>query len=340
MAGRGGQSRTRPTVGPWGLAGVIWILALLVWILLARATEAAAPRIQSALVADARTALDAHGLPLTSVAFDGRDAVLSGALAAPEVFERAHPVLEGIPGVRSVRRSTAPETAASVRVEVRNGQVLLEGRIPSQREREILEGAASEEAGTRRVVERLVVEPGVDRPDWMDRIGAVVAALGAAGAGTVRLERDVVTVRSAVATPEARNSLVGSIRAAFPDLDVVEDVAVSGEGSEVQRAVDRAVNGRAVAFDRSGTTPTATGAAVLDDLARVLVQHPGARLDILVHRAQGGQGAAGPGGTRDRAERIRDYLVRRGVRSDRIHLADGGSDPAGTGPAVEFRVGY
>lgn len=276
------------------------------------------PDLQSALAADARVELAAAGLPLDGLNVDGRDVTLSGALASSDAFDRARDALAAVRGIRSVVRSTATETAAAVRLEVTASEIILEGRIPNQESRESLEQDAKRSAGSRRVVERLVVEPGVDQPLWIAEGGVLVDALVTAGGGVVRVERSVLSIRGTVATGEVRNSLVGAIRAAFPDLEIVVDVEVAEVRSEVQSAIDQAVASRAITFDRSGTSVTSSGAAVLDEVARVLVHNPNAQVDIVVHGALTGQARVTPDWRRDRAERVRDYLVRRGVRSDRV----------------------
>lgn len=283
----------------------------------------AGSEFQSALAAESRIELAAAGLPVEGLEMDGRDVVLSGALASPEAFETARNVVLSIPGVRSVSRSEVMATAAAVRLEVTPSSIVLEGRIPNQESRESLERDARLVAGSRAVVERLVVEPGVDQPLWIEKAGALLDALVDAGGGVVRVERSVLSVRGTVATGEQRHSLVGAIRAAFPDLDIVDDVDVAEVRSEVQTAIDRAVGSRTVDFDPSGTALSPTGAEVLDVVARVLVQNPNAQVDVLVHGALRGRARASADWRRDRAERVRDYLVRRGVRSDRIRPVGG-----------------
>ena len=318
------------------------LLAALAFLWLGSTTAArAGAEIQSDLMAEGRLELAAADLPVEGLFIDGRDVTLSGALASSDAFRRAEEALARIGGVRSVTRSSATETAAAVRLEVTPAEIILEGRIPNQESRESLARDAERHAGVRRVVERLVVEPGVDQPIWIAQGGALIEALVAAGGGTVRVERNVLSVRGTVATGEVRNSLVGAIRAEFPDLEIVNDVAVAEVRSEVQSAIDRALAGRVVQFDRSGTAVSDTGAETLDEIARVLVQNPNVQIDILVHGALTGQARVTADWRRDRAERVRDYLVRRGVRSDRVRpvgSADSGRVEA-TGPArVTFVV--
>ncbi len=292
------------------IASAAVIVGILAFVFLARITAARMVReFPSVLASDARAALEEANLPLEGVTFDGRDAHLSGPLAAPDVFGEAEVVLASVAGVGGVSRDEVPALTASLRIEVTDAELRLEGRIPSHEVRMQLDSAGRRAAGTRRTTERLIVEPGVARPAWLSHAGQAMAALTQAGTGVIRLEQGALTVRGTVPSAEARQGFLGTLRAVFPTLDITDDLTVVRGPSEVQDAIDEVIAGRRIAFDASGTELTEETRTMLNDLARVLVQFPTAHLRVAMN---------GGSVQRDRSQRVKDYLVRRGVRSDRI----------------------
>lgn len=74
-----------------------------------------------------------------------------------------------------------------------------------------------------------------------------------------------------------------------------------------------------IAFVHGTNDVTPEGAAVLDEVVRILRLHPDIRIDIGVHTDSRGTDAYNRSVTNDQAHAIETYLVRHGIPAARIH---------------------
>lgn len=198
------------------------------------------PKIEAALRSEASQALVAAGLTGVRADFDGRDAVLAGTVASPDLATRAQRLVAGVEGVLTVTDRLqvveAPEPEPEplptyLEIRARPSGVTLRGPVESETLRRELVARARELYGEERVEALLEVDAA--RAGAAQASAAQVLGVLARSGQTVeaRLEGDSLRLSGTVDSPEARRQIEARARAAAPRIRLFfSTVTVTPEG--------------------------------------------------------------------------------------------------------------
>ncbi len=196
------------------------------------------PKIEAALRSEASQALVAAGLTGVQADFDGRDAVLAGTVASPDLATRAQRLVAGVEGVLTVTdrlqvvEAPEPEPLPTyLEIRARPSGVTLRGPVVSETLRRELVARARELYGEERVEALLEVDAA--RAGAAQASAAQVLGVLARSGQTVeaRLEGDSLRLSGTVDSPEARRQIEARARAAAPRIRLFfSTVTVTPEG--------------------------------------------------------------------------------------------------------------
>ncbi|MCP2260392.1 OmpA-OmpF porin, OOP family [Streptoalloteichus tenebrarius] len=313
-------------------AWVGWLLAAVLCpaAVAGAATATTGQRVQRELTERASHALRVAGVG-GRVSFDGRDGEVVDVPAGRG--EQARQVVQAVDGVRSVRVSEAAPVAPPPRTQVEpvtmtftGDRVAVMGAVPDETARdEVL--AAVEHACGRAVVPGLQVVSSAPMPGPPAAFGELARA-----ASTVPGERTVswtllgVTLTGTVPDPTSRGRIEEAVRHALPGVEVHSQLVVTRDGSAqaletgaTQEQLDRMLIEHPITFLPNSAVLTAEGAESVRQVAQLLRGVSDRTVEV------GGHVAAGPGGesnalrlSQQRADAVRDKLVRQGLPAERI----------------------
>jgi OOP family OmpA-OmpF porin len=211
---------------------------------------------------------------------------------------------------------TAPTTTtlpAPEPAKLELSRVGITAAVPSPTDARRVEMGASA-AG---VAVEVVVDPDLGDASWLDGIDTALASLR--GVGTARLEitADAAVLSGRTATEEQASSVL----AAFADLGLILDTSdfdvasppSVGQAAELEAELNAAVTDASVLFDTGSTAISETGGVLLDEIAVLLLQAPGARVEVQGHTDDVGTAVDNLALSQRQAGAIVAYLVDAGV---------------------------
>jgi OOP family OmpA-OmpF porin len=167
------------------------------------------------------------------------------------------------------------------------------------------------------VAVEVVVDPDLGDASWLDGIDTALASLR--GVGTARLEitGDAAVLSGRTATEDQASSVL----AAFADLGLILDTSdfgvasppSVGQAAELEAELNAAVMDASALFDTASTDISETGEVLLDEIAVLLLQAPGARVEVQGHTDDVGTAVDNLALSRRQAEAVVAYLVDAGV---------------------------
>ena len=224
-------------------------------------------------------------------------------------------------GLESATPEPATSASEGLSFDAVDGKLRLAGRVPSETFRNTLREAAQKLWGEDPVVEGLIIDGELDTRCWPASFEAFLEALKRQSRAVrvvvsgckVRIEGDVISDLE-------RQRLVGTFRTALPGFEV-EDLLKLREGrneeERVQVSLDRLLTSEIVEFATGSDRLTPRGREVLDRIAELLASSQ-ARQQVSGHTDSSGAAAFNLDLSRRRAERVKGYLVSKGLAADRF----------------------
>lgn len=318
--------------------------------------------IENDLAARSGQALTAAGISGGTVSFSGRDATISGVSA--DDARAAEQAVGGVEGVRVARAEagdTGPGTGpdgtgsgsdepagpaadtAPLAVAVEGRTVTLGGAVPDDQARAALVEAAESKAAGRTVVDNLTVDPAA-RPVDAKALGALVGALASGNADSgATFAKDSVTLTGAAASAEDKAAAAAAAGALAPGSTVDNQLTVSGKSAAasdrkaVQRRIDTLLADRPITFLPDSADLTASGAATVRELSRVMKAERGIRIEVGGHVARTpGDAATAQRLSVQRAATVKALLGRLGISAGRVSAKGfGDSEPIASNSTTE-----
>ena len=214
------------------------------------------------------------------------------------------------------RRPRAPQTLPSAQPSKGSPSKAV-SQTPKTRD-SILE-MARQAFGIDRVIDRLRVESGARLPGWLGKLAALFGLLSEGPSdGTVEITGDDLRLRGSVFSQEERTSFADRVRAALPDLDVIDELEVVEDpaAEKVQQRLDYLLAGKIVEFRTNSAELTENGRRILDPLVGPLRAASGYRVEISGHTDSRGSDQLNLDLSRRRAQAVLDYVVSKGVSSN------------------------
>ncbi len=217
---RAAGPRVRWQAGRWDLrvlaAGGLLLCALIAFVL---TTSRAA--IEADLTEQAITLLNEAGESWATARFSGRDATIVGEALAQEPRDKVRRVIEGLPGVRTVRDATTllPERRPFTFSVVRDGATLqMDGYVPSQYAllRIVAAVKALPPGLTVRGMDRLVRARGAPPGDFAAVVAFALQALSQLPSGRVSLSDDAFSIEGRAPSLATYDALSRSLHEPLP----------------------------------------------------------------------------------------------------------------------------
>ena len=317
------------------VSGLVALGLLAAWTVILRREP-----IEDDLAGRAEAALAAAGIEPGSLSFSGRDGQV--VVEGPDATG-ADLVIRTLEGVRVLDVTTIPTTTTTTTVPPptttttvppttttttttpvpeaaftltpEGTGVALGGSLHPDDALALVETSASS-FGPARVTDLIATDDRIDRPVWATALIDALPSLQLIGSPSLTIDGVTVTVAGEVPSEERRGALLG----AFGGLGlVVTDSLVLAEppGEEAAAALEAALNdalgAATVLFDTGSAELSAEAAARLEEISRLLISVPGARVEV-----EGHTDSVGPAGSnlllsQDRAEAVVAYLIDTGV---------------------------
>jgi OOP family OmpA-OmpF porin len=278
-------------------------------------------------------------LPEGSVAFGPEGAAVSGTVeseAARDAIGGAVADTVAPLGVNNRIEVVVP-TAPSLAASGEGGTVTLRGALPDQATIDRIVGAAEDVYGTGRVVDELVVGPGVVPADWLELAPGFFVR-------TVGLDPWSIDVVDGTMSVAGRGPIDGSVAEAIAAFAAIggglrietSDLEVAAEA--VAEELTRLLEGSAT-FETGNATLSAEAAVLLDRAVELLLENRSTALTVEGHTDDQGAEDANLVLSRQRAEAVVAYLVAGGVAPDRLTaIGYGESRPIASNETAEGRA--
>ncbi len=238
------------------------------------------------------------------------------------------------------------------------GDVTLEGRVRDEATRRLIAARARLAFG--KVLDRLDVDPAVERIGWAGRLGPTFVALAAAGPGaSIDRATGTVTVAATVRNAALERRLLRSVRASIGEgVALVDRVVVRGAPpvgvtprprpsaptakavvARTQASLDAALRSGTIAFEAGSAVITSRGLGVLGNLLPILRKAPAVRVEVAGYTDTSGVAADNLRLSQERARAVETWLVGRGIAADRLTARGyGAADPVASNDTAEGRA--
>lgn len=191
-----------------------------------------APRIQSAIAADAAAVADMAGHPVQTQV-SGRDIIVMGQVTDFDELAVLQTTFQGIAGARIVDVSgvqTLPVTTPFLLNATRtmDGTTTLSGVIPSEADRAALRDSAGDQAT------RLTLSAGAPDDAWTGVAEQGIAALDLMQSGEMMLSDQTLTLRGSVRYPDVLNAMLARINPLPDGYTLITEIEVEDDGTPIR----------------------------------------------------------------------------------------------------------
>ncbi|MBY0238218.1 MAG: OmpA family protein [Burkholderiaceae bacterium] len=205
-----------------------------------------------------------------------------------------------------------------------DGQVAVSGTVPDDATRSAIVQRLRALYGADAVTDRLVVAPVLAPPGWSAQVQRLLGpGLQTVGKGELKVEGATVAVRGEVASDTARAQAGKDLAAAMTPGFTLHTALRVAPG---QKLLDAVLAQRIIEFDSGRATLRPSGMAILDEMAAVILQLKGARIEVSGHTDNVGQRAANVALSEARAQAVRAYLAQKGVAPESVAVSGLGPD--------------
>ncbi len=142
--------------------------------------------------------------------------------------------------------------------------------------------------------------------------------------GQLRIDGSMVSLKGEVASEAVRQKIVADAQGALNATFTISNglrVAAAGQG-----ALDATLANRTIEFESGKATLTASGRAIVDEMAAVMLKLKDRKVDLIGHTDNVGARAANQALSQARAEAVKAYLSGRGINGDMMSASGLGPD--------------
>ncbi len=229
----------------------------------------------------------------------------------------------------------------------RPGQILVSGSVPDEASKAAVLARLRELYGAEQVVDQVAVG-GVAMPaNWSGYVQKLINPnLKLITRGQLKIDGNSVSVRGEVANEAQRQQIASDFASRLnPTYTVNNGLRVS---AVEQNLLDATLARRIIEFDIGKTSLTASGQAILDEMAVALQKLKERKVEVIGHTDNSGLRESNVALSLARAEAVRGYLARKGINPELVAVSGQGPDRpvADNGSAdgrarnrrIEFRI--
>ena len=229
--------------------------------------------------------------------------------------------------------------AATAQVQAQtDAPVLVTGTVADEATRAALLERLRGVYGAARVVDQLSVGTVSTPANWNTYVGRLIGPnLRLVKGGQLHIDGNSVSLRGDVASEEQRQKIAGDIAASLnPTYTVNNGLRVS---ASEQGVLDSTLANRTIEFESGKATLTATGRAILDEMAAAMLKLKGHKVELIGHTDNQGLRASNQNLSQARAEAVKVYLAGKGIDDKLLSASGQGSDrPIASNDTVDGRA--
>ncbi|NNE34434.1 MAG: OmpA family protein [Rhodothermales bacterium] len=288
-----------------------------------------------------------------SVAFDGRNAMVSGVAPTEEDRAEAISLIGGIAGVRAVTDSIAiGDLVRELRAARRGNVVTLSGKVPSQGTHDTIVQYASVVFASDSLVDNLSIQRGPEDETWTRVVIEGITLLPQLEEGEMRLVNQDVSLLGRVEKPVLRDSLRKSLAELLPESYTSSTEITVPEGlqplgpAECEAELTSTVKDRRITFASGSTRLTPEASPILEDAVNVALRCSDVLIEVGGYTDSRGDRLQNIQLSQERAQAVVDYLSSRGIsRTSLVAKGYGPVNPIATnrtwaGRALNRRIQF
>ena len=218
------------------------------------------------------------------------------------------------------------------------GQIVVTGAVPDEASKAAMLAQLRALYGAERVVDQISIAQVSLPPNWNGYVQKLITpSLKLISKGELKIDGTNVTVRGEVANEAQRQQIASDIATSLnPSYTVNNGLRVS---AAEQNLLDATLDKRIIEFESGKATLTASGKAILDEMAAALQKVKGKKVEVIGHTDNIGLRDSNLALSQARAEAVRTYLTGKGISPDMVMVSGQGPDrPVAENTSAEGRA--
>lgn len=206
-----------------------------------------------------------------------------------------------------------------------SGQVLASGTVADEATKAAMLARLREVYGADKVVDQIAVGQVSQPANWNNYVQKLITPqLKQVTRGQLKIDGSNVSLRGEVANEAQRQKIASDFATSLNPTYVINNglrVTASEQG-----ILDATLADRIVEFDSGKATLTATGQAILDQMAGAMQKLAGRKFEIIGHTDNQGLKASNQSLSEARAAAVKTYLIGKGINGDSLGILGQGAD--------------
>ncbi len=238
-----------------------------------------------------------------------------------------------------VLQTSAFAEVSSVKTVDAPGKVIASGSVPDEASRATILARLRDLYGAQNVVDRLEIGGVVPPPNWSENMAKILAPnLKQVHKGQLQVSGTQIAIKGQVANEALRQQVVSNMATSLNPTYSIDNGLVAA-GGEAQSLLDKTLSNRVVEFESGSATLTASGRAILDEMAAAIKQIGAPKVQLIGHTDSQGNHQANVALSLARASTVRNYLIDKGIPVESLSASGAGPDqPVASNDTAEGRA--
>jgi len=236
-------------------------------------------------------------------------------------------------------QTSAFAEVSSVKTLDEPGKVIASGSVPDEASRATILARLRDLYGAQNVVDRLEIGGVVPPPNWSENMAKILAPnLKQVHKGQLQVSGTQIAIKGQVANEALRQQVVSNMATSLNPTYSIDNGLVAA-GGEAQSLLDKTLSNRVVEFESGSATLTASGRAILDEMAAAIKQIGAPKVQLIGHTDSQGNHQANVALSLARASTVRNYLIDKGIPVESLSASGAGPDqPVASNDTAEGRA--
>lgn len=238
-----------------------------------------------------------------------------------------------------VLQTSAFAEVSSVKTLDEPGKVIASGSVPDEASRATILARLRELYGAQNVVDRLEIGGVVPPPNWSENMAKILTPnLKQVHKGQLQVSGTQIAIKGQVANEALRQQVVSNMATSLNPTYSIDNGLVAA-GGEAQSLLDKTLSNRVVEFESGSATLTASGRAIIDEMAAAIKQIGAPKVQLIGHTDSQGNHQANVALSLARASTVRNYLIDKGIPVESLSAFGAGPDqPVASNDTAEGRA--
>ena len=238
-----------------------------------------------------------------------------------------------------VLQTSAFAEVSSVKTVDEPGKVIASGSVPDEASRATILARLRDLYGAQNVVDRLEIGGVVPPPNWSENMAKILTPnLKQVHKGQLQVSGTQIAIKGQVANEALRQQVVSNLATSLNPTYSTDNGLVAA-GGEAQSLLDKTLSNRVVEFESGSATLTASGRAILDEMAAAIKQIGAPKVQLIGHTDSQGNHQANVALSLARASTVRNYLIDKGIPVESLSASGAGPDqPVASNDTAEGRA--